>query len=263
MRSLGSWWSAYGMRLTNSVWHDVRQRYAGSYLGIAWAVLYPIALLCFYAGIYVLVFRVRLPHLATEHYTILVMAGLSAVIMFGEALSNGIAGLSNHRTLLLNTVFPAELLPPRAVLASQVPSLAALMITVAAAIITGAASPAALIVVPVTWVLLIMFMMGLAWILSLMSLVIRDIVQAVGIINMAVMTLSPMAFTPEMVPEGLRFILWFNPMSYFILCLQAPIALGAWPMPFAMIGAVVLGIGMFFLGLLFFRRARLVLVDYM
>lgn len=263
MRSFGDWWSAYGMRLINSVWHDVRQRYAGSHLGIAWAVLYPMLLLCFYAGIYVLVFRVRLPYLPTGHYVILVMAGLSAVIMFGESLSSGIAGLSNQRNLLLNTVFPAELLPPRAVLASQVPSLAALTITVVAAAITGAASPAAIIVVPVTWILLIMFMMGLAWILSLMSLVIRDIVQAVGIINMAVMTLSPMAFTPEMVPEGIRFILWFNPMSYFILCLQAPIALGTWPTPMAMIGAVVLGVGMFFTGLLFFRRARLVLVDYM
>ncbi|ODM84488.1 hypothetical protein A6X20_02060 [Bradyrhizobium elkanii] len=220
-------------------------------------------LLCFYSGLYAFVFKVRLPNLPTGHYVILVMAGLSAVIMFGEALSNGIAGLSNQRTLLLNTVFPAELLPPRAVLASQVPSLAALTITVVAAIATGAASPAALIIVPMTWVLLIMFMMGLAWVLSLMSLVVRDIAQAVGIINMAVMTLSPMAFTPEMVPNGLRFILWFNPMSYFILCLQAPIALDAWPLPSAMIGAAVLGIGTFALGLSFFRRARHVLVDYM
>lgn len=261
--SYATWWGTYGRRLANSVRHDVRQRYAGSHLGVVWAILYPLALLCFYAGIYVFVFKVRVPNLQTEHYTILVMTGLSAVIMFSESLTSGIASLSNQKGLLLNTVFPAELLAPRAVLASQVPSLAALVLTVVAAIIAGAASPAALIVVPVTWLLLIMFMMGLAWIFSLVSLLVRDISHAVGIVNMAVMILSPMAFTPEMIPDGLRFMLWFNPMSYFILCLQAPIALGVWPSPVAMVGAAVLGIGMFFLGRFFFRRARFVFVEYM
>lgn len=263
MSSIALWWNTYGTRLVNSVWHDVRQRYAGSYLGIAWAIVFPLALLSFYAGIYVLVFKIRLPNIATEHYTILVMAGLSAVMMFGESLSNGIASLSNQRNLLLNTVFPAELLPLRAVLASQVPSFAALSITVVAAVLTKAISPAAIVVVPLTWILLIMFMTGLAWMLSLVSLLIRDIAQAVGIVNMAVMILSPMAFTPDMVPEQLRFLLWFNPMSYFILCLQAPIALGTWPPAIAMIGAAVLGIGMFVLGFHFFRKLRFVFVDYM
>ena len=257
-----TWWKTYGVRLFHSVRHDVRQRYAGSYFGSLWAILYPVALLAFYATIYVVVFKVRLPNLATEHYTILVMTGLCAIIVFGESLGAGISVLTGQRGLLLNTVFPAELLPPRAVLASQVPALGALSVTSLAALLTGAASPAALVVVPLTWVLLIMFMMGLVWVLSLLSLLVRDIAQAVGIINMAVMVLSPMAFTPDMVPPGLKFILLLNPMSYFILCLQAPLALGTWPPLSAFVGALVLGIGSFVAGLAFFRRARFIFVDY-
>jgi ABC-type polysaccharide/polyol phosphate export permease len=65
-----------------------------------------------------------------------------------------------------------------------------------------------------------------------------------------------------MVPRALKFIIWLNPISYFILCLQAPLALGTWPRPAAMTGAACLGIGTFFLGLAFFRRARFVFVDY-
>jgi lipopolysaccharide transport system permease protein len=252
----------YGPRLLNAVRHDVRQRYAGSILGSFWAFLYPLFMLSFYATIYVVIFRVRVPNLTAETYTVLVMSGLSAVLMFSESISNGLGAIVNQRAMLLNTVFPAELLPPRSVLASQVPSLVALIIASVAAIFLGSASPAAIVVVPVTWILLNMFLIGLVWIFSLVALVIRDLQQGISIVNMSMMVLSPMAYTPDMVPHALKFIIWLNPISYFILCLQAPLALGTWPSIPAMIGAVVLGVGTFFCGLGFFRRARFAFVDY-
>jgi lipopolysaccharide transport system permease protein len=221
-----------------------------------------IAMLSFYALIYVVIFKVKAPNLTSETYTVLVMSGLAPILMFNESVSTGVGAIAGQRSLLLNTVFPAELLVPRAVLASQVPSLIALSITAVAAVILGSASPAAIVVVPVVWILLVMFIIGLVWILSLIALVVRDIQQALGIVNMAVMTLSPMAYTPEMVPPQLKFILWFNPISYFVLCLQAPLALDAWPSLRVFAVAAFLGIGMFALGLAFFRRARFAFVDF-
>src|SRR3984957_10659987 len=256
-----SWLKLYGPRLFNAVKHDVRQRYAGSVLGSFWALLYPLFMVAFYATIYVVIFRVRVPNLSPEVYTVLVMSGLSAVLMFSESISNGLGAIVNQRSLLLNTVFPAELLPPRSVLASQVPSLVAIVLASIAAVFLGSASPIAIFVVPIAWILLIMFLIGLVWIFSLIALVLRDIQQGVSIINMSMMVLSPMAYTPDMVPSALKFIIWLNPISYFILCLQAPLALGTWPSPAAMIGSVCLGVCSFFLGIAFFRRARFAFVD--
>ncbi|WOH68180.1 ABC transporter permease [Bradyrhizobium sp. BWA-3-5] len=257
-----SWLKLYGPRLFNAVKHDIQQRYAGSVLGSFWAILYPLFMVSFYATVYVVIFRIRVPSLSPEVYTVLVMSGLSAVLMFSESISAGLGAIVNQRSLLLNTVFPAELLPPRSVLASQVPSLVALMFASIAAVFLRSASPVAILVVPMTWILLIMFLIGLVWIFSLIALVLRDIQQGVNIINMSMMVLSPMAYTPDMVPSALKFIIWLNPISYFILCLQAPLALGSWPSPAAMIGAICLGIGTFLVGLTFFRRARFAFVDY-
>jgi lipopolysaccharide transport system permease protein len=256
------WIKLYGPRLLNAVKHDVRQRYAGSFLGSFWAILYPLFLLSFYATIYVVVFRVRVPNLTAETYTILVMSGLSAVLMFSESISTGLNAIVSQRALLLNSVFPAELLPPRSVLASQVPSLAALTLASIAAAFVGSASPVAVLVVPLTWLLLNMFLIGLVWIFSLVALVVRDLQQGISIVNMSMMVLSPMAYTPDMVPSALKFIIWFNPISYFVLCLQAPLALGTWPPAAAMIGAFCLGVGTFSCGLAFFRRARFAFMDY-
>lgn len=252
----------YWPRLINAVRHDVHQRYAGSYFGTFWAVLYPLSLLIFYATVYVVIFKVSVPNMEASSYTILVMSGLSAIIMFSESLSSGMSIISGQRSLLMNTVFPAELLPPRSVLASQVPALSALVLTWAGASFVGSVSWIALIMVPFTWILLIMFLMGLVWITSLLALVVRDLQQAVGIINMAAMVLSPMAYTPEMVPQGLKFLVYCNPLSYFIFCLQAPLALGAWPPLYAIVGCVLIGTITFAIGLAFFKRARFAFVDF-
>jgi lipopolysaccharide transport system permease protein len=256
------WLRLYGPRLFNAVKHDVKQRYAGSILGSFWAILYPLSMVSFYATVYVVIFRVRAPNLSPEVYTVLVISGLSAVLMFSESLSIGLGAIVSQRSLLLNTVFPAELLAPRSVLASQIPSLVALLIACIAAVFLGSASSAAILVVPITWLLLVMFLIGLVWIFSLIALVLRDIQQGVSIVNMSMMVLSPMAYTPDMVPSALKFIIWLNPISYFVLSLQAPLALGTWPSPTAMIGAACLGVGTFFLGLAFFRRARFAFADY-
>jgi lipopolysaccharide transport system permease protein len=257
------WIRYYGPRLYHAVSHDVKQRYAGSILGILWAFLYPLALLAFYATIYVLIFKIRAPSLSSEGYTIMVMAGLVPILMFTETVSMGLSSVLGQKSLLLNTVFPAELLPVRAVLAGQVPSVSALLITVVAALWQDQTSLLLVFtVIPVMWVLLIMFVMGLAWILSLVVLVARDIQQAIGIVFMAITVLSPMAYTPEMVPSGLQLILWLNPISYFILCFQSAMAFGRWPDPAIFAVAVMLALGSFASGLYFFRRTKFVFMDH-
>jgi lipopolysaccharide transport system permease protein len=183
--------------------------------------------------------------------------------MFTETVSLGLNSVLAHKSLLLNTVFPAEFLPVRAVLAGQVPSASALVITIAASLYQGQTNLViVLLVVPICWVLLIMFVMGLTWILSLVVLVARDIQQAIGIVFMAVMVLSPMAYTPEMVPNNLKFILFLNPVSYFVLCFQSTLAFGRVPESSTLAMATLLGGGVFALGLQFFRRTKFVFMDY-
>jgi lipopolysaccharide transport system permease protein len=263
MEASVDWLRTYGRRLYHSVLHDVRQRYAGSFLGSLWAILYPLSLLSFYATIYVVVFKVRAPGLTPADYTVMVMAGLVPIIMFTEALSMGLVSVQSQKSLLLNTVFPAELLPVRAVLAGQVPSASALVITFLAAMWQGQTSALlVLVMVPIFWALQILFVTGLAWVLSLVVLIARDVQQAIGIVFMAVMVLSPLGYTPEMVPESLKFIIWLNPMSYFVLCFQSVLAFGRFPDLTTFGIAVLLGTVSFAGGLYFFRRTKFVFMDY-
>lgn len=252
----------YRKRLSDGVVQDVRQRYAGSILGLGWAVLYPLLLLAIYSVIYAYVFKIRPPSLTEYQYLVLVFSGLVPLLAFNEALLAATVSLSGNRALLLNTVFPAELIPPRAVLGAQLPSLASLSATLVAGFAMGLSKWTALLAVPLVWMLLLLFVCGLGWILSLLMLVARDIQHALGLVLMVLTILSPFAYTPDMVPAGLKLLIYCNPLSYFVLAMQQAICYGAWPSALTLLPAAALALSAFFGGFWLFRRAKFVFFDY-
>jgi lipopolysaccharide transport system permease protein len=253
----------YRRRVLDGVMHDIRQQYTGSIFGVFWAVLFPLLQLSIYAALYTVIFKVRPSGLTEFSYTLLVFSGLVPLLAFGQALVAATNSLTASKNLLLNTVFPAELIPLRAALSAHVPTLFGLAITILFGFALGRTSWQAVFLVPVFWLLLLMFAIGIGWMLSLLTLVARDIQHSIGLIIMLATVLSPFAFTPEMVPNALKPLIYLNPLSYFVLTFQQLICYGAWPDPVAASGSIILGLGSFFLGFYVFRRAKYVFFDYL
>lgn len=252
----------YRSRLLEGIVHDVRQRYIGSALGSLWAVIFPLLQLGIYAGLYTFIFKVKVSGLSEFGYVILVFSGLVPLMAFNEALTAATSSLSANKNLLLNTVFPAELIPMRAALSAHVTSLIGLVITLILGFLLGSTSWQAVVLVPIFWILLLMFTMGLGWIFSLFSLVARDVQHGLGLLTMLLFVLSPFAYTPEMVPATLKPIIYLNPLSYFVLTFQKLICYGTFPDPVVAGGAAILGIGSFLIGFSVFQRAKYVFFDY-
>ncbi len=254
--------AGYRSRLWEGVLTDIRVRYVGSVFGLAWNVIFPIAQLGLYTVIYVYIFKIRPASLTEYQYVALVFSGLVPLLSFNEALMSATSSLTAHRSLLFNTVFPAELLPVRAAVATQVPTLIAMLVTLTAGYALSDTNWRAPLLVPVLWLLLLMSAIGVGWILSLVSLVARDIQHGLGLVMLALFILSPFAYTPDMVPEGLRAILYFNPLSYYVLAFQQVICYGRWPDTYVLATAVTISMVTFFAGFAFFRRAKFAFFDY-
>ena len=254
--------SRYRSRLYEGVVIDLRQRYIGSVLGMFWAILFPLLQLSILAGLYTVIFKVRPSGLSEWEYVLLVFSGLVPLLTFSAAVTTSSSSIIANKNLLLNTVFPAELTPMRAALSAHVPGLSGLFITLILAIILGKLSWQTIILVPVFWLLLMMFAIGLGWILSLFSLVLKDIQHGIGLILMLLTILSPFAYTPEMVPEALKFVIYLNPLSYFVLSFQQIIAYGTWPDFVSATGSIMLGLGFFLLGYNIFLKGKLEFFDY-
>jgi len=240
----------------------VRQKYTGSVLGSLWVFVFPLLQLTVFAALYTMIFKIRPTGLTEWGYVTLVFSGLVPLLCFSETLVSTTTSLSANRALLLNTVFPAELIPVRVALAAQVSGLAGLLITVAVTIIVGRANLLTLAVVPFVWILLFLFSVGLGWILSLFSLVAKDVQHALGLITMLITILSPFAYTPEMVPPALKPLLYLNPLSYYVLSFQSLICYGELPPLHIVAVATTLSLVSFLGGFAVFRKAKQIFFDY-
>jgi lipopolysaccharide transport system permease protein len=252
----------YGVRIFEAVLQDVRQRYLGSVIGLGWAFLFPFFQLSIYAALYTIIFKVRPAGLNEMSYVLLVFSGLVPLMAFNDALSSSISSLSANKSLLLNTVFPAELIPLRVALAAHIPQLFGLLITLALGFSLGRTSWQAILLVPVYWTLLLMFATGIGWVLTLLSLVARDIQHGIGLVLMTLTVLSPFAYTREMVPAAMKPLIYLNPLSYFVMTFQELICYGAWPGVLVATTSAMLGLGSFIGGFIFFQRAKNVFFDY-
>jgi lipopolysaccharide transport system permease protein len=240
---------------------EIRRRYAGSIIGSAWLLIGPVLLMALYATIYGVVFRMKPPDMSSNAYIIYILVGLVPFLSFSEAVTNGTTSLSTQRDVLLNTVFPAELVPLRAVLVSFTSASVGLVVIMVSALFLGNSSPWILLV-PFIMLFLLLFVVGLVWILSLANLVFPDIQQLLSYVMMVLLITSPIAYTPSMLPPGFSIIIWLNPLSYFVLSLQSVVVSGAFPPVAAIVGCVVLGLGSFAFGWRTFMRGKAVFFDY-
>jgi lipopolysaccharide transport system permease protein len=240
---------------------EVRSRYAGSLLGLFWVILAPLALMSIYAAIYLYVFRVRPANMPASHYVVYVLSGLLPFLTFSDGLASGTSSLSSNRAILLSTVFPAELVPMRAVIASQAPAVIGLSLCIAAAAATGLASPA-MIAIPVIWLLLLLFVLGIVWVLALANLLVKDIQHALGFVNMILLVASPIGYTLDLAPPALRVWLQLNPLAHYIDAIHDCVVYGRFPDGRAWAVLIAISLTSFFAGYWVFQRAKRVMLDY-
>jgi len=252
----------YRARLWEGIVSDARQRYAGSVLGMAWNFVLPLFQLSIYTVVYVYIFRIRPASLTEYQYVVLVFSGLVPLLAFNESLTSATGALVANRSLLMNSVFPAELIPVRAAFAGQAPSIVGLAVTLVAGVAVASAGWRTALIVPVLWLLLLMLAVGLGWVLSLLTLIARDVQHGLGLVMLALFILSPFAYTPDMVPRGSRPLLYANPLSYYVLSFQQAICYGRWPPAEILLPATALSCICFFGGFALFHRMKYVFFDY-
>lgn len=241
--------------------NDLRQRYAGSFLGLGWAFAAPLLVLAVYAVIYLEIFRIRVVGLSSVEYVIYVFCGLVPYLAAAEAISLGTTAVVTNKAVLNNTVFPIDLTPVKPVLGIQAIMAAGMAVILAAAAVLGDLHPT-LALLPAVWVLNAVWLTGVNWILSILNVVARDLQNLVNSILMVMLVASPIAYTPDMVPHALKPILAINPFAYFVVAYQQVIMLGIWPSIPHLTVLVVMSIATFGIGSWFFNRAKRVIVDY-
>lgn len=247
--------------LSSVVYTELRKKYAGSILGLAWLVVYPVLFLAIYSGVYLYIFRIRIPEFSNWQYVLIVFSGLVPYLGFCEALQQGSQSLEHHAHLLKNTVFPIELIPLKTVLCSQFAYAVMLMILFLLILPTASVS-GYLWLVPLLLVMQFLFVQGIVWVLSGLVVIVKDVQYLLNLLLLSMLFLSPVAFMPDMVPPALRFLLYLNPLYYFIALYRASFFNGMSFDAKELFVLCFLSVFSFLVGFIFFRKFKEVFVEY-
>jgi lipopolysaccharide transport system permease protein len=240
---------------------ELAKRHAGSLLGMTWVVLQPALLLSVYVFVYMVVLRMRFDGFSHFDYVLYVFCGLVPYLGFMEALTTGALSIKQNMHLVKNVMLPIELIPVRSVIvgmASQFVSIGLVLLLVTADRSLGWN----VALLPVVVVLQMMWLTGLTWVLSGLTVALPDITYFVNLFVFLLMFLSPIGFKPEMVPQGFAWLLYANPIYYMTEVYRGTMLSGQSPPLFVAATYAVMCIATFALGSTFFGRFRGVLTDY-
>jgi lipopolysaccharide transport system permease protein len=247
------------LRATTKV--ELRKRFAGSVLGIFWAVLNPLLFLCVYLFLNVFVFMVAMPGLSRLGVIIFIFSGLVPFLGLMEAATAGTVCVKQNMHLIKNVIVPIDLVPVRTVVLSMVGVGVGLALTLLLLIIDKSLSPY-LWLLPAVVLLQFLAMVGLAWVLASLGIIFPDLAQIINVVMITLMFVSPIGFRPTALPEGIRAIVWLNPVHYMIDSYRSVLMQGFGPDWWSLAIFAALSLVTFWLGAAFFRRFKGVLVDY-
>lgn len=245
--------------LFRSVIVQAKTQYAGTAIGMFWIIIGPFLLLSLYSLIYGVVFNIRLPNLNRFEYILNVFSGLVLFLAFAQSLSVSTTCLAKEQKLIFSN-FPAEFIPTKSVIVAYlVLGPATLFVIIGDAIFSEPSWH--LIFLPVVAFLQLLFSIGIGCFLALLGVALRDINFLIQYIVIALLIVTPIAYTPDMFPESILPLLYMNPLYYFVSANQHLILLNTFPPLFEMIFGAFLSLVTFCGGVWCFKRAKLAIMD--
>jgi ABC-type polysaccharide/polyol phosphate export permease len=238
---------------------DLRIRYRGSVLGVAWSLVNPLVLM----GVYTLLFGVLLPVPANsgiKHFALFVLTGLVVWVFFQASVQTATGSLVGHASLVKQVRFPRQLLP-FSVVATNLVTLAAMLVVVL---------PFALWLIPDTretfWaaafplVALVGIVSGLAVILACANALFRDVEHLVAAILLPLFLLTPIFYSWGSLP-GLSshpfvadLVYYGNPLVPTVEAVRDPLFFGDMPGAGALLYVFAVAAGCLAVATYVFRR---------
>lgn len=198
---------------------DVVGRYRGSVMGLAWSFFNPLFMLAVYTFVFSVVFKGRWGVEGNEsktQFAVVLFVGLIVNGLFADVLNRAPGLILANVNYVKKVVFPLEILPVVSMGAALFHSLISLLVLLIAFTIFNGYLHWTVIFIPFVLLPLVIFTLGLAWMLASLGVFLRDVGQTISIVTTVMMFLAPVFYPVTSVPENLRPWIMANPLTFII-----------------------------------------------
>jgi ABC-type polysaccharide/polyol phosphate export permease len=193
---------------------DLARRYAGSMLGAAWVLAFPVLQI----GVYwaVASYGLRLRGSSGAALGPLLIAGMTPWFALSDALGAMTRSFTSNAALLKRLVVPPAIMPLASLAGALMIHVAILVITILALWALGH-PPAPSIVLLIYFAGCgAVFALACGTLLALANAALRDIGQVLGPLLLLWFWATPIIWPTEALPERLRAVVTWNPLAYLV-----------------------------------------------
>jgi lipopolysaccharide transport system permease protein len=251
---------AYRELLLTWTIREVKVRYKQSLLGIAWAVLQPLALMIMFSLVFTVFVKVPSDGIP---YPIFSYTALLPWTFFTTAVTFGSSSIINNMSLVTKVYLPREILPLAAVGAAGVDFMVASLLFVAMALFYTVHFSLSLLVLPLLILVQLLLTVGIVFVTAATTVRFRDVRFVVPLAMQLWMYATPIIYPLSLVPERWRWLYLMNPMAVVVEGYRDVILRGRLPdaMSLALAGALAALVCV--AGYLYFKRSEAVFADIM
>lgn len=237
---------------------EVIGRYRGSMLGIAWSFFNPLIMLVVYTVVFSTVFKAKwgIGSDSKTEFALVLFIGMIVHGVLAESMNNSPSLMLRNASYVKKIVFPLEILPWIVIGSTLMHALISVAVWSIFYALVNHSLHWTVILLPVVFLPLVLFSLGISWILASLGVYIRDIGQMTGVLTTVLLFMSPIFYPASALPEPYQTIIYLNPLTFIIEQARDVLMWGHMPNWPGMAIAFFVSFGMAWVGFFWFQNTR-------
>lgn len=237
---------------------NIASRYSQRVLGVLWIILLPVATSVVLAFAFSVFMRIQLDVPFIAFY----MAAMIPYSLFSNSILNSTSSVIGRIGIISQVYFPREILVLLTLGESIVDFAFGFLAMLVINLLFGVYPNVYFIYLPLLSIILIVMALGLMFLVSSLTVMVRDIPQLLTVFMQLLFFVTPIIYPIDQFPENFRFVYLINPVAPIIQAFRDIIAFGRAPDLISLYYPIVFACVALIVGYTTFKSFETEMADY-
>lgn len=224
-------------------------RYRRTMLGYLWTLINPLLMMSVMAVVFSTLFKADL-----KTFAVFLFSAMIPWNFFNSVVTQSGTSFINNEGLIKKIYLPKIIFPLSIIFAILIDSALSFFALFAIILMIGGSLSWAVLFIPVAYILLFFFSLGLGLIVSVATVFFRDLQYVILIAMQGLFFLTPIVYKHDSLAGKVAWLVGLNPVVPFIELFRAPLSMAILPSPRVILQTSLLSIFAMTVGLFIFLR---------
>jgi ABC-type polysaccharide/polyol phosphate export permease len=210
---------AHSNLLWNLVHRDLTVRYKRSIIGFFWTMLNPLLLMIILTVVFSTIFRFE----GIDNYPTYFLSAYLVFGFFAQTTNQSMGSLAWNGSLMKRVRVPKSIFAVSTTISGLVNLCLAYIPLFAIMLATGAPICRTIVFLPISFLLIAMFTLGVSLMLSALAVYFEDIQHMYAVATVGLMYMTPIIYPITIVPYKWLWVIRFNPLTHLFKLARDPV----------------------------------------